>query len=137
MGSTSLVIVIIASGILGLVLGYLLSNRRNHNAISQCKELEDKLESSEKVLQKYQSEVADHFSQSATLINELTNSYKKVHEHMVNGVNTLYTKEKVLSNISIGDITPLKQLELPETGTVEPTLKDTESAKTPNEPHYV
>ena len=52
----------------------------------QKKSLEEKLQRSEQELIAYKDQVTDHFKETATLINDMTESYQKVHEHLAQGV---------------------------------------------------
>ena len=45
----------------------------------------------------YQHEVTDHFSETAELLNQLTNSYKDVHNHLAKGAATLCQGEGPVS----------------------------------------
>lgn len=48
-------------------------------------ELEEKLQQSERELISYKDEVTSHFMKTADLINDMTESYQKVHEHLAHG----------------------------------------------------
>lgn len=48
-------------------------------------ELEEKLQQSERELISYKDEVTSHFIKTADLINDMTESYQKVHEHLAHG----------------------------------------------------
>ncbi len=52
----------------------------------QKKSLEEKLQKSEQELLDYKDQVTVHFKETATLINSMTESYQKVHEHLSHGV---------------------------------------------------
>ena len=52
----------------------------------QKKALEEKLQQSEQELISYKDQVTVHFKETATLINGMTESYQKVHEHLSQGV---------------------------------------------------
>ena len=52
----------------------------------QKKSLEEKLQKSEQELIDYKDQVTGHFKETATLINNMTESYQKVHEHLAHGV---------------------------------------------------
>lgn len=51
----------------------------------QKQELEEKLQKSEQELVEYKDQVTAHFIETANLINNMTESYQKVHEHLANG----------------------------------------------------
>ena len=52
----------------------------------QKKSMEEKLQKTEQELMAYKDQVTDHFKETATLINGMTESYQKVHEHLAQGV---------------------------------------------------
>jgi len=52
----------------------------------QKKSMEEKLQKTEQELIAYKDQVTDHFKETATLINNMTESYQKVHEHLAQGV---------------------------------------------------
>lgn len=67
----------LAGGLIGLALSHLLSGNEK-----RIRELEHELQDAENKLDDYQKEVTDHFSETAQLVNKLTESYKDVHEHL-------------------------------------------------------
>ncbi len=55
------------------------------------RDLEQRLHHAETTLQSYQRDVAEHFAQTSQLVNNLTQSYREVHEHLANGALKLAT----------------------------------------------
>jgi uncharacterized membrane-anchored protein YhcB (DUF1043 family) len=55
------------------------------------RDLEQRLHEAENNLQGYQRDVAEHFSQTASLVNNLTQAYREVHEHLASGALKLAT----------------------------------------------
>lgn len=55
------------------------------------RDVEQRLHEAESSLQGYQRDVAEHFAQTSQLVNNLTNSYREVHEHLANGALKLAT----------------------------------------------
>jgi len=53
--------------------------------------IEQRLHEAESSLQGYQRDVAEHFAQTSQLVNNLTNAYRDVHEHLANGALKLAT----------------------------------------------
>jgi len=51
----------------------------------QKRELEEKLQRSEQELIDYKDQVTTHFKETAALVNNMTESYQKVHEHLARG----------------------------------------------------
>ncbi len=55
----------------------------------RVKELETLLHDLQGRHERYQRNVSDHFEETANLVNELTARYRTVHEHLVQGAQTL------------------------------------------------
>ncbi len=72
----------VAALILGCIIGAVLTRTLSPQE-QKARDLESKLQDSEKQLSQYQQEVTQHFAQTANLVNSLTQSYKDVHEHLV------------------------------------------------------
>ncbi len=68
---------------IGGLLGALVS--RKFIPPTEQKSLENELDTTKEELSNYQHEVAEHFIATSKLINELTQSYKNVHEHLASG----------------------------------------------------
>lgn len=81
---TSLISLLAGAG-LGAFLLYLF------RAQVYSRELEQRLHEAENGLQSYQRDVAEHFAQTSQLVNNLTQSYREVHEHLANSALKLAT----------------------------------------------
>jgi uncharacterized membrane-anchored protein YhcB (DUF1043 family) len=84
-------IVIIVGAVLfvvGLGLGTLLG-RRSSPAAQRQREVELKLDQLMQEKRAYEDEVVEHFTDTATLLNNLTERYRDVHNHLAKGANTL------------------------------------------------
>lgn len=55
----------------------------------RVKELETLLHDLQGRHERYQRSVSEHFEETASLVNELTQRYRDVHEHLVQGAQTL------------------------------------------------
>lgn len=69
------------------------------------RDLEQRLHHAETSLQSYQRDVAEHFTQTSQLVNNLTQSYRDVHEHLANGALKLATpaiSRQILDSASTG-----------------------------------
>lgn len=78
-------IVFFALGLgIGIIVGYLIAPGG-----SRAREAENALEEAQRQLDAYQDSVGKHFVQTADLINQMTNSYRAVHQHLANGVQQL------------------------------------------------
>ena len=53
--------------------------------------LEQRLHQAESNLEGYQRDVAEHFAQTSQLVNNMTQSYREVHEHLASGALKLAT----------------------------------------------
>jgi len=78
---TTLLIVAATAFIAGCLLSLLL-NRSLSPSEKKSRALETRLQETEEKLTNYQQEVTDHFAQTAQLVNNLTQNYKDVHEHL-------------------------------------------------------
>lgn len=81
----------VISLIVGALLGALIS--RQMAPQRRQKDLEQQLGSVKSELGQYQQEVAQHFIETSKLVNELTQSYKNVHEHLAQGAIELTNPE--------------------------------------------
>ncbi|WP_299180941.1 DUF1043 family protein [uncultured Neptuniibacter sp.] len=77
----------IAALIIGAVIGFLMGRSGGNN--NRQTELTQQLEDTRQELESYKSEVAEHFEKTASLVNDLTNSYKDVHQHLAEGAQEL------------------------------------------------
>lgn len=85
----TIVIVGAAAGlIVGAGLGLLLGQRTSA-AAQKHREVERKLDQLLQDKKAYEDEVVEHFSQTAQLLNQLTTSYRNVHNHLANGAESL------------------------------------------------
>jgi uncharacterized membrane-anchored protein YhcB (DUF1043 family) len=91
--STELTLPIIIAGsvallALGLIIG-LLSGRRMSPGSQKYHEVERKLDQVLQDKKAYEDEVVEHFSDTAKLLNTLTESYSNVHNHLAKGADAL------------------------------------------------
>jgi uncharacterized membrane-anchored protein YhcB (DUF1043 family) len=76
------------AAILGIVLGW-LAGRNTSAAAQKCRELTDKLDQLTQEKKTYEDEVVEHFTETAALLNNLTESYREVHNHLAHGAASL------------------------------------------------
>ena len=67
------------------------------------KGLEVQLQSAREELQQYQQDVAQHFAETSKLVNNLTQSYREVHEHLAKGAIQLTNPEISRQILQAGD----------------------------------
>lgn len=68
----------------GLVVGYLLGRGGNSK-----QQMSRELEATRGELERYKEEVTSHFETTAELVNGLTEQYRRVHQHLASGAQTL------------------------------------------------
>ena len=85
---TFLIAVAAAALVVGLLLG-LLMGRRSSPAGQKHREVERKLDQVLQDKKAYEDEVVEHFRDTAKLLNNLTESYRDVHNHLAVGASTL------------------------------------------------
>ncbi|MCB1695763.1 MAG: DUF1043 family protein [Halioglobus sp.] len=87
--SLNIVIIVgVALLLMGLGLG-LVVGRRTSSAARRQREAELKLDQLLQDKKAYEDEVVEHFSDTAKLLNSLTERYRDVHNHLAKGANTL------------------------------------------------
>jgi len=76
----------------GIAIGYFLAGRVNNNP-SKIDELEQKLQDLQRSNSRYRDEVSEHFSTTAELVQQMTESYKDVYQHLASGAQDLCSGE--------------------------------------------
>ncbi|MCF6300178.1 MAG: YhcB family protein [Proteobacteria bacterium] len=84
-----------SAGLFGLVIGALIM----YFAGGKNKNSEKSIEAVEEKHNNYQQDVVQHFEQTADLVDELTQSYKKVFDHLGQSARQLLTEEQVQEQI--------------------------------------
>jgi len=82
----------LASLVVGLVIGTLIG-RTLSGATKQRRTLTDELRKKDDELKTYQHQVTEHFITTSELVNNLTHSYKEVHQHLADSAMTLTNPE--------------------------------------------
>lgn len=77
---------------LGIAIGYFLAGRVNNNP-SKIGELEQQLQDLQRSHSRYRDEVSEHFSTTAELVQQMTESYKDVYQHLAGGAQDLCSGE--------------------------------------------
>jgi uncharacterized membrane-anchored protein YhcB (DUF1043 family) len=96
------IIVGIVATIVGTIIGYLVAQKTGASSQTQAA-LELQLEELQKQQQNYQNEVSDHFVETAQLFNQLTNSYRDVHNHLAGGAQKLAGESATNSLAALSD----------------------------------
>ena len=79
---------VIGSLAVGIVIGITFTRRLGTDAI-RVHQLEEKLESMSESHMEYRNNVSEHFNMTSELINQMTDSYKKVYGHLAIGAQDL------------------------------------------------
>lgn len=92
MHSTSVLILV---GVLGLAAGALLAflATRSRQNTDRTQELELSLKEANAKLEDFQQQVNEHFDQTSQLVQNLTQSYREVHEYLANSAIRLSNQE--------------------------------------------
>ncbi len=88
--------------IAGIVIGLLLG-RRQSPAAQKYREVERKLDQVLQDKKVYEDDVVEHFSETAKLLNNLTESYREVHNHLARGAANLCQGQGPVLLESIGE----------------------------------
>lgn len=74
--------------IIGVIAGVVFSQRKTFSVGAQ-REMEKHLAELQQQQQNYQQEVTEHFTQTAALLDQLSESYRDVHNHLARGAHKL------------------------------------------------
>lgn len=117
-------LVLILSGaallVIGLIVGLLIGKRTSPAATKQ-RDMEEQLDTLLQEHKSYQSDVTEHFSQTASLLNNLTTAYRDVHQHLALGAGNLCDTEAPLPLTQIDSATDAQEIP-PELSTVQQPL---------------
>ncbi len=87
-----MIILLAGVGVLGLLIGFLIGKAIGGKNSSSTKKVE-------KEFQAYKAKVSEHFGKTADLVDNLTNSYKDVFDHLGNSAKVLLTEEEVKKHL--------------------------------------
>ena len=90
-------VIAIAALIVGALLGFLFG--RNGSNGSREVRLAEELDRTQLELAKYRDDVNEHFSVTADLVNDLTNQYQRVHQHLASSAAVLCRDEKLVESL--------------------------------------
>lgn len=77
----------------GTVLGVVIAGRIGNSSPARISELESELEAMQQKHNTYRESVSDHFGTTAELIQQMTDSYRDVYQHLANGAQELCTED--------------------------------------------
>jgi len=85
-------LVAIGSLALGVILGLVIASRYSSGPV-RVRELENQIRSLKDNQREYKDSVSDHFSLTAELIQQMTESYRDVYQHLASGAQDLCSAE--------------------------------------------
>jgi uncharacterized membrane-anchored protein YhcB (DUF1043 family) len=86
---------------LGIVLGVMFSRRAGGNS-SRIKELESQIIAIEERHEQYKGDVSEHFDVTSELVQQMTQSYRDVYQHLAMGAQDLCTTEVANKMLPVG-----------------------------------
>lgn len=86
---------------LGIVLGVIFSQRAWGNP-ARIKELENQISAIEERHEQYKGDVSEHFDVTAELVQQMTQSYRDVYQHLAMGAQDLCTTEVANKMLPMG-----------------------------------
>ncbi|CAA0083314.1 Uncharacterised protein [Zhongshania aliphaticivorans] len=87
---SSLIVVAITCLLLGAAIGYFILGRTKPGQQNRAA-LEKQFNDMQQQQQDYQQQVSSHFDRTGELLNELAESYRSVHNHIVDGAQNLHS----------------------------------------------
>ncbi|BBB27262.1 YhcB family protein [Amphritea japonica] len=117
----------------GTLIGYLMG-RSGDNSGQQ--KLVDQLNEAQQELNEYKGQVNGHFEKTAELVNNLTESYREVHQHLAQGSESLCKGEHSPAQLNSDTQSKLTELTDNEQDEQIPTVTE-EMAPEPEEPEAV
>ncbi len=82
------IIIALISCTIGAVLGFIYGNRGTQSA-KRNNELQEQFQATEQELKQYRLEVTEHFKETSQLVDNLTEAYREVHNHMADAASKL------------------------------------------------
>jgi hypothetical protein len=78
---------------IGVAAGLLIARRVDSNNPGKVEELEARVQELQRFHDEYREHVSDHFSMTADLVHQMTDSYRDVHKHLARGAQDLCDDE--------------------------------------------
>lgn len=92
---TTLVIAAGIAAVGGLLVGWLIARQKDDDH-HDSKQFEEQIEELKAQNTRYQEDVTTHFAKTASLLNDLTNNYRDVHNHLAEGAQQLASNDEEL-----------------------------------------
>lgn len=101
-----------AALIIGTVLGLLIA--RSSSSSRSKEALIEELNEARREFEDYKIEVSTHFAKTADLVNNLTSSYREVHQHLSTSASQLCSDEQMLISLERPAEAPVAEEEIDE-----------------------
>lgn len=125
----AITILLVVLGIaVGAVAGYFL-RKPDAGYLRMNEELKAELENSKGELTTYKQAVAGHFIKTADLINNMTDSYRAVHEHLAVGAHTLCDDQLGVEQLDIKQTRLLDKSDVEEASQTDASLEPEKQAQ--------
>ncbi len=95
-----------------------------HPGEKQSRELEGRVKQAEEKLKDYQQDVSEHFAETSKLVNQLTQSYKEVHQHLADSALKLSNPDLSRQLIDAGNGKLLTHDDEPEASDITQPPRD-------------
>ena len=109
--------------VIGFAAGFFFS-RLDTTMQKKCDELEQKLDTAHQEMTHYKQDVTQHFVKTSNLINNMTQSYRAVYDHMADGANKLCSSNMIAQAKNQGE------LDIPTAKLIETEISDEQLAST-------
>lgn len=99
----TLIVYFVLTFIVGLAIGAVFLRFRVKGSLEKAEKvegLESKIQDQEQELDSFKEEVSDHFVETASLVNQMTQSYKAVYEHLEKGAYKLVGEENLQKRLA-------------------------------------
>lgn len=78
---------------IGVAAGFLIARQGQQGGPVKVSELETQIEDLQRSQSEYREQVSEHFNTSAELVQQMTESYRDVYQHLAAGAQALCTEE--------------------------------------------
>ncbi|MGM0633324.1 MAG: ZapG family protein [Pseudomonadota bacterium] len=95
----------------GVIIGVVATYRFSNTSPVKVRQLEQQIEDLQQTHKAYRENVSDHFSTTAELVQQMTESYKDVYRHLASGAQTLCDHEVADKMLPAGERDKLFQEE--------------------------
>lgn len=111
----------------GFAAGFYVSRLIDENK-KKCEKLENQLNDAKNEMTSYKQNVTDHFVKTSNLVNNMTDSYRAIYDHMSDGAKSLCSKSMIDSPAA------QYQLDIPKAKLIETELDADADIKDESQP---